>query len=161
MAGLSGRYKARLNSALKRGKDSFTVTRKGKTSSKITGDTVSRIVGDEQTQLIVAANNTRQIQSAINQAIATALEEIGLSAERFAKAETPVDTGRLRNSITHALDMGENAVYIGTNVEYAPAVEMTVFVRGKMREGAHMLEHAAANHGDYYRGILKKHMQGN
>ena len=122
---------------------------------------MSGAVGDRQTQLVIAANNARQIASAMNDAMAAALEEIGLSAERFAKAETPVDTGRLRNSMTHALEMDEKAVYVGTNVEYAPAVEMTVFVRGKMREGAHMLEHAAANHGDYYRGILKKHMQGN
>ena len=118
----------------------------------------SNMVGDSQTQLIVEANNARQIASAMNDAMAAALEEIGLSAERFAKAETPVDTGRLRNSMTHALEMDEKAVYVGTNVEYAAPVELGTS-RPK-REGVHMLEHAAANHAEYYRGILKRHMQG-
>lgn len=117
------------------------------------------VVGDRQTQLLVAANNTRQIQAAINQSIAAALEEIGLAAERYAKAETPVDTGRLRNSITHAIEMNEKAVYVGTNVEYGPAIELGT--SKPKREGHHMLEHAATNHTDKYRSILKKHMQGN
>lgn len=114
--------------------------------------------GDRQTRLIVEANNARQIASAMNDAMAAALEEIGLSAERFAKAETPVDTGRLRNSMTHALEMDEKAVYVGTNVEYGPYIELGTS-RPK-REGVHMLEHAAANHAEYYRGVLKRHMQG-
>jgi HK97 gp10 family phage protein len=33
-----------------------------------------------------------------------------------------VDTGNLRNSINKEVVMGESAVYIGTNVEYAPYV---------------------------------------
>lgn len=48
---------------------------------------------------------------------AAALEAIGITAEGYAKIRTPVDTGRLRNSITHAVK--GNDVYIGTNVEYA------------------------------------------
>lgn len=117
------------------------------------------VVGDKQTQLIVAANNTKQIQAAMNQSKAAALEEIGLAAERYAKAETPVDTGRLRNSITHAIEMNENAVYVGTNVEYAPYIELGT--AKPEREGVHMLLHAATKHEDKYRSIMNKHMKGN
>ena len=36
----------------------------------------------------------------------------------------PVDTGNLRNSITHTVDGAGQKTYIGTNVEYAPYVEL-------------------------------------
>ena len=54
----------------------------------------------------------------------TALEAVGLHIEGEAKEElenTPrrIDTGNLRNSITHKVVDSEKAVYIGTNVEYA------------------------------------------
>lgn len=53
-----------------------------------------------------------------------ALEAIGIHIEGEAKEElenTPrrIDTGNLRNSITHEVSESENAVYVGTNVEYA------------------------------------------
>lgn len=151
---LSSRYQARLDRSKK---DYFTITRNGKQSSKITQSTINKIAGDESTLVEIRENNAKQIEAAIDQAIAAALEEIGLAAERFAKQETPVDTGRLRNSITHVIDLGENAVYVGTNVtEYGPYIEFGT----SKRKGVHMLEHAASNHGDYYRNILKKHLQG-
>lgn len=103
----------------------------------------------------VREDNSKQIANAINKAVAAALEEIGLSAERFAKRACPVDTGRLRNSITHALNMDEEDVYIGTNVEYAPYVEAGTHGR----EGVWFLRNAAQNHGDYYRKIMKKHLE--
>ena len=102
----------------------------------------------------IQQNNLRQFEEAMDDAVLAALEEIGLAAERFAKRETPVDTGRLRNSITHALDAGTDSVYIGTNVEYAPYVELGV--RG--RKGKKMLTRAAQEHKDFYEGILKKHL---
>lgn len=105
----------------------------------------------------IRENNTKTIQSALNQAIAAALEEIGLAAERFAKQETPVDTGRLRNSVTHAISMDEKAVYVGSNVSYAATVELGR--HHPKRNGVHMLLHAAQNHADFYRKILKKHME--
>lgn len=110
---------------------------------------------DSSDLLVIKENNTEQILNAIDDALAAALEEIGLRAERHAKAETPVDTGRLRNSITHAINMDEEAVYIGTNVEYAPYVELGVHGR----EGKKMLTRAASEHGEEYRNVLKKHMQ--
>ena len=56
--------------------------------------------------------------------ITVALEKCGLVAEAYAKRECPVDTGALRNSITHTVDTGERKAYVGTNMEYAPYVEL-------------------------------------
>ena len=64
-----------------------------------------------------------------------------------------VDTGRLRNSISHTVD-GE-AAYIGTNVEYAPYVELGA--RG--RKGKHMLQRAAAEHTDEYKRLMEDSMK--
>lgn len=55
-----------------------------------------------------------------------------MQAEGYAKDLTPVDTGNLRNSITHKVDSAENAVYIGTNNEYAAYVELGT---GKYTQG--------------------------
>ena len=65
-------------------------------------------------------DNSQRIVTAMEKGIKNGLEAIGLTAETYAKKATPVDTGRLRNSISHTID-GE-AVYIGSNVEYAASV---------------------------------------
>jgi HK97 gp10 family phage protein len=111
--------------------------------------------GDRSDLLVIQENNAEQIASAINQAVALALEEIGQKAERHAKAECPVDTGRLRNSITHAI-VSEDTVAIGTNVEYG------IFVHegARGRPGVPFLRNAAQNHTTEYRNVLKKHLQG-
>lgn len=106
---------------------------------------------DKSTLVDVQENNVEQVEAAMNKAIAKALTMIGLKAEGNAKAICPVDTGRLRNSITNAIDTEENAVYIGTNVEYGPHVEL-----GTSRRHPHpYLKPAAADHADEYRAILK------
>lgn len=53
-----------------------------------------------------------------------ALEKCGLTAEAYAKLLCPVDTGDLRNSITHQVDEAELAAYIGSDLEYAPYPEL-------------------------------------
>ena len=63
---------------------------------------------------------SKEVLAALEKGIKHGLEAIGLTAETYAKKETPVDTGRLRNSISHTVD-GE-ATYIGSNVEYAAFV---------------------------------------
>ena len=65
-------------------------------------------------------DNSQRILTAMEKGIKNGLEAIGLTAETYAKKATPVDTGRLRNSISHETD--KEAVYIGTNVEYAAFV---------------------------------------
>ena len=94
-------------------------------------------------------DNTDEVLAALERAKKRGLEAIGLTAEGHAKKETPVDTGRLRNSISHATD--DEAAYIGTNVEYAPYVELGA--RG--RQGKHMLQRAATEHTDEYKQIME------
>lgn len=53
-----------------------------------------------------------------------ALEKCGLVGEGYAKQLCPVDTGNLRNSITHVVDISELLCRIGSNSEYAPYVEL-------------------------------------
>lgn len=71
---------------------------------------------------VTLKNNTQQIKDELSTASLRALERVGLQAEGYAIDLAPVDTGRLRNSISHVVD--GNTVYIGTNVEYAPYVEL-------------------------------------
>ena len=98
-------------------------------------------------------DNADEVLAALKRAKKRGLEAIGLTAEGYAKKDTPVDTGRLRNSISHATD--DEAAYIGTNVEYAPYVELGA--RG--RPGVHMLQRAASEHTDEYKKIMEDAMK--
>ena len=97
-------------------------------------------------------DNTEEVMRELEKKIPAALEECGLVAEGFAKRLSPVDTGTLRNSITHTTS-GETE-YIGTNVEYAPYVEM-----GTSRTRAQpFLQPAIENNTSTYKGIIEKHL---
>ena len=69
-------------------------------------------------------DNSKEVLEAMQQAAVRALEKCGLTAEGYAKKLCPVDTGNLRNSITHTVDEEEPAAYIGSNAEYAAYVEL-------------------------------------
>lgn len=58
----------------------------------------------------------------LDDAIAAALERVGSAAEGFAADLAPVDSGRLRSSITHKVD--DNSVTVGSALEYAAYVEL-------------------------------------
>lgn len=77
-------------------------------------------------------DNSEEVKKAFQAAAVRALEKCGLTAEGYAKRLCPVDTGNLRNSISHKVDDGEPAVYIGSNTSYAPYVELGT---GKYTEG--------------------------
>ena len=102
-------------------------------------------------------DNTDEVLRALsgpNGAIPRGLEAIGLAAEGHAKKnETAVDTGRLRNGISHAVE--KDAVYIGTNVEYAPYIELGA--RG--RKGLHFLQRAATEHTAEYKKLMEESMK--
>ena len=99
-------------------------------------------------------DNTKLIKNATDQQIGAALEAIGLKVEGYAKLLCPVDTGRLRNSITHVVKTNEKTVYIGTNVEYAAAVEC-----GTSRQRPQpYLKPAATQHTDEYKTIAKYYL---
>ncbi|MDD7665132.1 MAG: HK97 gp10 family phage protein, partial [Lachnospiraceae bacterium] len=82
-------------------------------------------------------DNSHEVLRALDSQKEAALEAIGLLAEGYAKSnltEFPrVDTGRLRNSVSHARNGDDE--YIGTNVEYAPYVELGTGVYAETNEG--------------------------
>lgn len=102
---------------------------------------------------ITFKDNTKEFLSLFSSAKERGLEAIGLAAEGHAKKLTPVDTGRLRNSISHAVD--GDAAYIGTNVEYAPYVELGA----QGREPVHMLQKAASEHSAEYKRLMEASMK--
>lgn len=121
--------------------------------TKITDKLVSAVAGDEA-GLIVIADNTAEIIEKMDAAIARALEAVGIQAEGDAKLLCPEDTGRLRNSITHTIDAGDNTAVIGTNVEYA----LYVHEGTRKMKGQPFLKDAVTQHADDYRGIIEKYL---
>lgn len=97
----------------------------------------------------VFTDNTPQFIDAMKAAKTRALEICGEKAESYAKALCPVDTGNLRNSITH-FQQGDDE-YIGTAVEYAPYVEL-----GTRRMTARpYLRPAASEHTAEYKAVME------
>lgn len=132
-------------------------------------------------------DNTAKILTAFEQAVSRGLDAIGMTAEAHAKQTINdagrIDTGRLINSISHNVEEEENAVYIGTNVEYAIWHEVGTGVYaadGKGRKSPwafkdektgewiwtkgvkplHFLQDAACNHSDEYKKIMKASIDG-
>ena len=100
-------------------------------------------------------DNSKEIAEKIKAAVYKGLETCGLVAEGYAKKLAPVDTGNLRNSITHEVDDGEPAAYIGTNVEYAPYVCLgTIHTKAQP-----FLKPAVNDHKDEYRKILENFLK--
>ena len=101
-------------------------------------------------------DNSKEISEDIKAALLRGLETCGLVAEGYAKKLAPVDTGNLRNSITHTVDDGEPAAYIGTNVEYAPYVCLgTIHMKAQP-----FLKPAVADHANKYRKIIEDELKG-
>ena len=129
----------------------------GKSAGKQVSLTKALTDDDKSTILEVRANNAKAIEESMRSAFMVALEEVGLVAEGYAKRLCPVDTGRLRNSITHAIfDEADPYAVIGTNVEYAAAVEY-----GTSKRKAHPYLHPAAEeHGAEYARIIEARLKG-
>lgn len=132
-------------------------------------------------------NNSGKLLQAVREYRDEKLEEIGQRAEDYAQRLTPVGTpestgiagyrgGTLRKSITHKVV--DDTVYVGSNVEYAPYVELGTGIyatdgngrkspwvwvdkNGKAHytrgmEPKHMLKKSIADHLDEYKKIIKK-----
>ena len=126
-------------------------------------------------------DHSTEVSAAIKAALLRGLEKIGLKVEDYAKKLCPVDTGNLRNSITHLVDDQEPAAIIGTNNEYAAYVELgtgiyaeggggrpTPWVYQDAKGNWHMthgnkpqpfLKPAAADHVGQYRDILESELK--
>lgn len=100
-------------------------------------------------------DKTNEVLMAKQSAVNIALEMIGIEAERYAKEYCPVDTGRLRNSITHTQG-GKETEFIGSNVEYAPFVEAGTS-RMKARR---FLQRAIFDHMTTYKEIAESCLRG-
>lgn len=98
--------------------------------------------------------NTEAVLNELKDRVVAALEAAGAQAENYAKLKCPVDTGLLRNSITHA-QADEKTEVIGTNVEYAPYVEM-----GTSKQKAQpYLKPALTDHISEYKRIMESMLQ--
>ena len=128
-------------------------------------------------------DNSDEILNEFQSTAIRAQEKCGLIAENYAKRNLTengsVDTSKLRNSISHEVDESGQAVYVGTNVEYAPYVELGT---GKYIQGGRptpwvyqdangnwhwtqgnpakpFLKPAVADHAQTYRNIIEDEMK--
>ena len=128
---------------------------------------------------ITIQDHSAEVSAEIKAALLRGLEKIGLEVEGYAKKLCPVDTGNLRNSITHMIDEQEPAAIIGTNNEYSAYVCLGT---GKYADGGRptpwvykdakgqfhwtagnkaqpFLKPAVSDHAEQYRDILKKELE--
>ena len=98
-----------------------------------------------------------EVLNELDSKIPVILEALGIEGEGNAVDEITemkaVDTGRLRGSISHAHD--DEAAYIGTNVEYAPYVELGT---SKMASRP-FLRNAVTKYENDYKRIIKEGLQ--
>ena len=129
---------------------------------------------------ITIQDHSAEVSAEIKAALLRGLEKCGLVAEGYAKKLCPVDTGNLRNSITHTVDEEEPAAYIGSNSSYAPYVELgtgkyvsggrpTPWVyqdekgnwhRTNGQKAQPYLKPAVADHANTYRKIIEDELKG-
>lgn len=135
---------------------------------------------------IKVTDNSAEVLAALQDQAEAALEAVGNQAVSHSKsivtAESRVDTGALRNSINHLVSMDEQAVYVGTNQEYAIFNEYGTGIyldggggrqspwsykdkRGKWHrtrgmKPIHFLRDAIAKHLDEYKQIIELYLRG-
>lgn len=104
-------------------------------------------------------DNIPSIENEVQACVQRALEMIGLQAEKHAKEaltqQGAVDTGRLRNSVTHQV-ISETAVAVGTNVEYAPYVE---FGTSRGMDPRPYIKPAVENYQNEYKIIIENELR--
>ena len=115
-------------------------------------------------------SNRKEVLRGSEEAVERGLAAIGMRAVTYThrpkeRGGTPVDTGRLRNSIAWATasqggggtdapsggGADDRTVVIGTNVEYGEVVEEGT----SKRKPAHMLRNALADGSDEYARIME------
>lgn len=79
--------------------------------------------------IVIENDHTAEVLAKIKEGIRRALDESGNIVASAAREKAPVDTGRLRNSITHQV-VGDDECQIGTDVYYGKYLECK---RGKGR----------------------------
>ena len=110
---------------------------------------------------IVFTDNIEEVLRALDGAIETGLVKIGAAAQGYAKDNTPVRTGTLRDSIGVEVKPDEKAAYIGTMVDKFPDKPYGKYVElgARGRPGVHMLQSAASEHGSEYKQLMEDSMK--
>lgn len=141
----------------------------------------------------IESDNTKELLNALEGASEKIMTMIGIKAERYAKALCPTGTakstgikgyrgGTLKNSITFNVewDRTQAGVIIGSNVEYAPFVELgtlggfeglppewesfdvppsTGTKQGKGMKARHFLRDAIQDHLPEYKSIMENELK--
>ena len=110
---------------------------------------------------IVFTDNLDEVLRALDGALETGLVKIGAAAQGYAKDNTPVRTGTLRDSIGVEIKKDEKAAYIGTMVDRFPKKPYGKYVElgARGRKGVHMLQRAASEHADEYQRLMEDSMK--
>ena len=106
---------------------------------------------------IVFTDNLQEVLRALDGAVETGLVKIGAAAQGYAKDNTPVRTGTLRDSIGVEVKPDEKAAYIGTMEGRFPSKPYGKYVElgARGRQGVHMLQRAATEHATEYKQIME------
>ena len=106
---------------------------------------------------IVFTDNLDEVLGALNSALEDGLVKIGAAAQGYAKDNTPVRTGTLRDSIGVEVKSDEKAAYIGTMIDKFPGKPYGQYVElgARGRPGIHMLQRAATEHAAEYKQIME------
>lgn len=110
---------------------------------------------------IVFTDNLDEVLRALDGALETGLVKIGAAAQGYAKDNTPVRTGTLRDSIGVEVKPDEKAAYIGTMEGRFPDKPYGKYVElgARGRPGVHMLQRAASEHASEYKQIMEDAME--
>ena len=110
---------------------------------------------------IVFTDNLDEVLGALNSALEDGLVKIGAAAQGYAKDNTPVRTGTLRDSIGVEVKSDEKAAYIGTMIDKFPGKPYGQYVElgARGRPGVHMLQRAATEHAAEYKQIMEEALE--
>ena len=107
----------------------------------------------------IIENHRAEVEQRLDDAIERALTAVGANAENYVRNNAPKDTGRLQNSITSRIDMSDNSVTIGTNVEYAPYQELGTSKMEAAHHGKGFMRPAIQDHFEEFKNIFENELQ--
>lgn len=102
----------------------------------------------------VKIDNFDQVKQLSDEAVARALEQCGALWESNVKQLSPVDTGRLRNSIEHHAE-STNKMIVATDVEYAIYQEMGT----RYQHGTPFIKPSGENNVTTFKQIIENELK--
>ena len=103
-------------------------------------------------------DHSDEVLKAKDIAIERALTIIGDKCAEYAAMLAPVDTGNLKRSLDKEVRMNEEAVYVGTNVEYATYQEFGTSRMNAANGGKGYLRPAVNSHLSEYKNIAQQEL---